>query len=71
MGRYFSKSCNNIGPLGSSCGSVGRAVASNARGPVIGKLLYQTLNCLPDVNCIEKTKIKKKRPGMAPIGPNA
>ena len=30
--------------------------------PVIGKLLYQTLNCLPTVNCIEKTKIKKKRP---------
>ena len=29
--------------------------------PVIGKNLYQTLT----VNCIEKTKIKKKRPGMA------
>ena len=34
-----------------------------ARGlnPVIGKKLYWTFT----VNCIEKTKIKKKRPGMA------
>ena len=29
--------------------------------PVIGKNLYRTLF----VKCIEKTKIKKKRPGMA------
>ena len=29
--------------------------------PVIGKNLYQTLT----VNCIEKTKVLKKRPGMA------
>ena len=28
--------------------------------PVIGKNLYRTFT----VNCIEKTKIKKKRPGM-------
>ena len=33
--------------------------------PVIGKLLYLTFSCLPTVNYIEKTKIKKKRPGMA------
>ena len=33
--------------------------------PVIGKLLSWTFNCLPIVNCIEKTKIKKKRLGMA------
>ena len=33
--------------------------------PVIGKLLYRIFNCLPTVNFIEKTKIKKKRPGMA------
>ena len=33
--------------------------------PVIRKLLYQTLNCLPTVNCIEKTKINQKRPRMA------
>ena len=32
--------------------------------PVIGKLLYRTFHCLPTVNCIEKTKRKKKkRPG--------
>ena len=29
--------------------------------PVIGKILYQILT----VNCIEKTKLKKRRPGMA------
>ena len=34
--------------------------------PVISKLLYRTFNCLSAANCIEKTKIKKKkRPGMA------
>ena len=52
--------------LGSGCGSVGRAVASDARGPrfespVIGKNLYSTFT----FNYIEKAKIKKKRPGMA------
>ena len=55
--------------LGSGCDSVGRAVASNARGPrfestQISKLLYPMFNCLPTVNCNEKTKIKKKRAGM-------
>ena len=29
--------------------------------PVIGKKLYRIFT----VNCVEKTKIKKKRPGMA------
>ena len=43
--------------MGSGIDSVGRA-GSN---PVIDKKLYRTFN----VNCIEKTKIKKKRPGMA------
>ena len=33
--------------------------------PDIGKLLYQTFNCLSTVNCVVKTKIKIKRPGMA------
>ena len=32
--------------------------------PVTSKFLYWTFNCLPTVNCIENTKIKKKRPGM-------
>ena len=43
--------------MGSGCGSVGRAVASN-----IGKYYIKHLFT---VNSIEKTKIKKKRPGMA------
>ena len=51
--------------LGSGGGSVTRAVASDSevRGsnPFIGKKLNWTFT----VNCIEKTKIKKKRLGMA------
>ena len=47
--------------MGCGCGSVGRAIASNYRvrgsNPVIGKILHRTLT----INCIEKTKIKKKR----------
>ena len=35
--------------------------------PVIGKLLYRTFNCLSTVNCIEKTKIKKKEVGNGPF----
>ena len=48
---------------GSGCGSVGRAVASDTRGPSAKIYLYWTfVYCQL---CIEKTKIKKKRPGMA------
>ena len=51
--------------VGSSCGSVGKAVASDSRGPRFKSSHSQNL-CWPlTVNCIEKTKIKKKRPGMA------
>ena len=54
--------------LGSGCGSVGRAVASDTRGPrfesshqrIFIKNIY-----LHIVNCVKKTKIKIKRPGMA------
>ena len=35
--------------------------------PVVGKLLYRTFNCLSTVNCIEKTKIKKKEAGNGPF----
>ena len=35
--------------------------------PVIGKLLYQTFNCLSTVSCIEKTKLKKKEAGNGPF----
>ena len=52
--------------MGQWCGSVGRAVTSNTRdlglNPVIGKIYIEHLFI---VNCIEKTKIKKKRLGMA------
>ena len=49
--------------MGSGCGSVGRAVASDSRGskPGIGK----SLNCT--VNCIEKMKIKEKEAGNGPF----
>ena len=50
---------------GSGCGSVSKAVASETRGPWLEsphqRSSYWTLLI---VNCIEKTKIKKKRPGM-------
>ena len=56
--------------LGCGCGSVGRAVISDTRGPRfesshrqifinIEQLLY-TINCV-----LKRRKIKKKRPGMA------
>ena len=47
--------------LVSRSGSVGRAVASNSKGLRFESIHRQTFI----VNCIEKTKIKKKRPGMA------
>ena len=54
---------------GCGCGSVGRAVASNTRGPRIEtshrQNLYSTFIHLFTINCIEKTKINKKRPGTA------
>ena len=51
------------------CGSVGRAVTSNTRGPRIESSHWQKITniYLTFVNCqlcIEKTKIKKKRPGL-------
>ena len=54
-----SKNSDKNNKLGSGCDSVGRAVASDARGstPVIGKLLYR--HYLFTVNCFEKTKIKR------------
>ena len=53
---------------GSGCGSVGRAVAFDARGSRFESNYRQTFisdSYLFTVSCIEKTKIKKKRPGMA------
>ena len=54
---------------GSGCGSVGRAVASNTRGPRFEsshrQKIYLYSEHLFTVNCV--LKIKKKRPGMAHI----
>ena len=51
---------------GSVCGSVGRAVASDTRDPQFESSHRQTfIEHLITVNCVEKTKIKKKCPGMA------
>ena len=53
---------------GCGCGSVGRAVASDTRGPRFESFHLQNLYVtLLTVNCIEKKKIKKKRPGMDPF----
>ena len=53
--------------MGSGCGSVGRA--SDTRGPWFDSSHWQNINWtfvyLFTFNCIEKTKINKKRPGMA------
>ena len=51
---------------GSGCGSVGRAVASDSKGPRSESHHRQNIYIEHfTVNCIEKTKIKKKRPGRA------
>ena len=52
----------------SGCGSVSRAVASNAKGPRFESSHQQTLISdiyLFNINGIKMTKIVKKRPGMA------
>ena len=46
----------------SVCDSVGRTVASDIRDPLFKSSLRQMLFT---INRIEKTKIKKKRPGMS------
>ena len=63
---YLDAEETNKENFGSGCGSVGRAVASNSRGPPFEsshrqEFIYWTFT----VNRIEKTKVKKKRPGMA------
>ena len=57
---------HNEWSLGSGCGSVGRAVASDSRGPRF-ESHHRQKNYIEHftVNCIEKTKIKKKRLGRA------
>ena len=48
------------------CGSVGRAVASDPRGLQFESSQWQTFCYQYTVNCIEKTKIKQKRPWKLP-----
>ena len=69
---WRSPSCTNkldsqLTVSGNGCGSVGRAVASNSRGPgsnpVIGKKLYWSFT----VNCFEKTKNKEKEAENCPF----
>ena len=51
---------------GSGCGSVSRAVASDTRDPQFVPCIGKVLSTKFSTNfIIEKTKIKKKRPGMA------
>ena len=56
--------------MGSGCGSVGRAVVSDARGPQFKSShqpnLYWTFIYLFTINCIEKTKINKEA-GNGPL----
>ena len=64
------RSLERIIILGSGCGSFGRAVASNTRGLQFESshrhnFIYQYRTIVYCQLCIEKTKIKKKRPGMA------
>ena len=55
--------------MGSGCGSVGRVVTSNTRGPRFEsshrQIYFIHWTFVYCQLCIEKTKITKKRPGMA------
>ena len=56
--------------MGSGCGLVGRAVAFDTRGPRfdsshLQNFIEHLLVNLFIINYIEKTKINRKRPGMA------
>ena len=69
MHGLFSLS-HKIHASGSGCGSVGRAVTFDTRGPRFDSSHRQ--NCIEHlfvnlsiINCIEKMKINKKRLGMA------
>ena len=48
--------------MGTGCDSVGSVVVSDTGGPRFESRHRQTLFYLYTLNCIKKTKIKKKRP---------
>ena len=55
--------------MGSGCSLVGRAVASDSRGPRFESSHRQNIYIehLFTVNCIEKTKITEKEAGIGPL----
>ena len=57
-----NRRCIKFNNKGSGGGSVGRVVASNSRGKQFESSHRQTFKMY--IYCIEKTKIKKKGPGM-------
>ena len=62
--------CNKKRLMGSGDGSVGKAVASDTRGPQFEsqhRKVFIEYCLLSTVNCIEKMKIKKKWTGVAHI----
>ena len=59
------KCCITLTTFGQWYGSVGRAVASNSRGLWHESSHWQKFILTFTVSCIEMTKIRKKRPGMA------
>ena len=68
VGRSVAHAIDTVAIHCSGCVSVGSAVSSDARGYQFESSHWQTFLSdiyLLTVNCIEKTKIKKKRPGMA------
>ena len=65
----FKRCVQDLTILGSDCGSVGSAVASDTRGPQFEsshRRIFFTER-LSIANCVEKTKIKKKEAGNGPF----
>ena len=65
--KFGSSKGTIVASVGSCCGSVGRAVASNSRGPQFKSSHRQKLYWTFTVSCIERTKIKKKEAGNCPF----
>ena len=69
FGKYWIR-CQCVG---SGCGTVGRAVASDARDPRF-ESSHRQFNLLPFdcfINCIENMKMKKKEAGNSPFSTTA
>ena len=57
----------NVFNFGGGCGSVGKAVASDSRGPWFEFSHWLNLYWTFTINCFEKTKIKKKEAEKCPL----